>query len=243
MVFQNNNFNEEDSSLNDLENNIGYVFKNKDILETAITHSSYSNEMHGKVKNYERLEFLGDSLLGFITAEYIFGRYKNADEGKLTRTRAALVCEKSLCEFSKSFQLGKFIRLSRGEKHIGGKSRPSILADIFEAITAAIFLDGGIEPAKSFVLKYIVPAIKNIGNSRNVLDYKTELQEIVQQNPEEKINYNLIFESGPDHDKTFTTEVKINSNVVGSGTGKSKKESEQMAAREALKLMGFIKEN
>jgi ribonuclease-3 len=224
--------------LDELENRIGYEFKNKKFLKVALTHSSYANESGGRLSSYERLEFLGDSVLGLVTSNYIFKNFPDLPEGDLTKLRASLVCEKQLCVFSNKIGISKFMKLSRGERNSGGQNRPSILADIFEAISAAIYLDSGMEEASKFILKFIVPAINNPIAS-NIHDYKTDLQEIVQRNPEETIDYVLVKEIGPDHDKRFTVEARINSNAVGSGTGRSKKEAEQHAAREALILMGY----
>ena len=224
-------------NINELEKRIGYTFKNKDLLTLAVTHSSYSNEHKGK--SYERLEFLGDSVLGFVTAEYLFKNYPNLPEGQLTKNRASLVCEKSLFEFSQKIGIGEFMLLSHGEIRSGGNKRPSILADMFESIIAAIYIDSGsLDEAKKFILTYIAPAAKTVG-TKSFKDYKTTLQEIIQQNPEEKLQYFVISESGPDHNKHFIVEVHLNSNVIGKGGGKSKKEAEQQAAREALELMGY----
>ena len=178
--------------------------------------------------------------LGIITSDYIFRTFPHLPEGELTKLRATLVCEKQLCIFSQELGLKKFIKLSRGERHCMGQNRPSILADVFEAICAAIYLDSGMEEAKNFVLKFIVPAVKN-PKIQNAKDYKTDLQEIVQKNPGETIEYVLIKEEGPDHDKKFTVEAKISNNPVGRGSGKSKKEAEQHAAKAALLLMGYSK--
>lgn len=215
---------------------IGYTFKNPALLEKALTHSSFANEGHGG-EHYERLEFFGDSLLGFITAQYLYEKDRGP-EGELTKLRAAVVCEKALCSYSKQLGIGRYMRLGRGEQHSGGRERPSILADMYEAVLAAIYLDGGMEPAKTFVLRFIVPEAET-QRRRQFKDYKTALQEIVQQNPGEQLEYVLSGASGPDHNKTFITEVHLNSNVIGVGRGRSKKESEQQAAREALKLMGY----
>ena len=223
--------------LTEYEKLIGYRFRDKSLLETALTHSSFANEH--KCKSYERLEFLGDSVLGFITAQYLFENFPQLPEGKLTKTRAALVCERSLCGFSKSLEVGDFLRLSHGEQHSGGRERPSILADVFESTTAAIYLDSGdLEEARKFILRFIAPAAKT-QSVKPFKDYKTTLQEIVQQNPEERLEYVTTGESGPDHDKHFTVEVHLNSNVIGRGGGRSKKEAEQQAAREALQWMGY----
>ena len=223
--------------LEEYEKLIDYRFHNKKLLETALTHSSFANEH--KCRSYERLEFLGDSVLGFVTAEYLFHHFPQLPEGQLTKNRAALVCEKSLYGFSKSLQVRDFLRLSHGEINSGGKDRPSILADVFESTTAAIYLDSGsMEEAKRFILRFIEPAAQN-QNRKPFKDYKTTLQEIVQQNPEEKLEYVVTGESGPDHDKHFTVQVHLNSNVIGKGGGRSKKEAEQQAAREAVELMGY----
>ncbi|HIY26263.1 MAG TPA: ribonuclease III [Candidatus Acutalibacter pullistercoris] len=223
--------------LTEYEKLIGYRFRDKSLLETALTHSSFANEH--KCKSYERLEFLGDSVLGFVTAQYLFENFPQLPEGKLTKTRAALVCERSLCGFSKSLEVGDFLRLSHGEQHSGGRERPSILADVFESTTAAIYLDSGdLEEARKFILRFIAPAAKT-QSVKPFKDYKTTLQEIVQQNPEERLEYVTTGESGPDHDKHFTVEVHLNSNVIGRGGGRSKKEAEQQAAREALQWMGY----
>lgn len=221
------------------EKKLDYVFQDKQLLVTAVTHSSYANEQKGKCDSYERLEFLGDSILGFVTAKYLFENFPELSEGELTKTRAALVCEKSLCGFSKKLGVGEFLRLSHGEQHSGGRERPSILADVFESTLAAIYLDSGsFETAQQFILKFIGPAAKS-QSRKPFKDYKTMLQEIIQQNPEERLEYQVTGESGPDHDKHFTVEVHLNSNVIGKGGGRSKKEAEQQAAREALGLMGY----
>lgn len=188
-------------TLDTFEKKIGYKFKDRALLVTALTHSSFANESHGRAQSYERLEFLGDSILGFVTAEFLYGTFPELPEGKLTKKRASLVCEKSLCGFTRSFGAGELLRLSHGEQHSGGKDRPSILADVFESITAAIYLDSGsLEEAKRFVLHYIEPAAKSAGE-RPFKDHKTMLQEIIQQNPGERLEYVLTGEQGPDHDK------------------------------------------
>lgn len=224
-------------ALEEYEKLIGYEFRDKSLLETALTHSSYANEH--KVKSYERLEFLGDAILDFVAGEYLFEKFPSLPEGELTKNRAALVCERSLCGFSRSLQVGSFLRLSHGEINSGGRDRDSILADVFESTTAAIYLDSGsMAEAEKFILRFLAPAAK-AQNVRPFKDYKTTLQEIVQQNPEEHLEYVLVGESGPDHDKHFVAEVHLNSNVIGRGGGHSKKEAEQQAAREALELMGY----
>ncbi|MBP9989160.1 MAG: ribonuclease III [Ruminococcus sp.] len=225
------------SDINELQNRLNYKFKNEALLLRALSHSSYANENQGVCKgSNERLEFLGDSVLGFITAENFFKNYKNLPEGELTKLRSNMVCEKSLAGFAKKIELGKFLLLGRGEIVTGGRERASIQADAFEAVIAAIYLDGGMDEARNFVLKYIDEAIKE---HQSIKDYKTLLQEIIQRNPGELIEYVLVGETGPDHDKRFEVEVHLNSNVIGKGTGKSKKRAEQEAAREALELMGI----
>lgn len=221
-----------------LEKNLKYTFKNKELLKNALAHSSYTNEKKGGLTSNERLEFLGDSVLSIIVSEYIYKNFPNLPEGQLTRIRASLVCEKALCSFSKQLGVGDYILLGKGERANGGAERPSILADAFEAILAAIYLDGGMEPAKNHILRFIKKELSHLENE-NFKDYKTELQEIIQRNPEEKLTYVLTGETGPDHDKCFTVEVHLNSNVIGEGSGHSKKNAEQAAAKKALELMGI----
>ena len=177
-------------------------------------------------------------MLGMVVADYLFKNYPNMPEGDLTKTRASLVCEKACCGFSKQLGVGDFLLLSHGEQNSGGRTRSSILADAFEAILAAVYLDGGMEEARKIVLRFVTPLVGNT-KPKSFKDYKTVLQEIIQQNPEERLEYVLTGESGPDHDKHFTVEVHLNSNVIGKGGGRSKKEAEQQAAREALELMGY----
>lgn len=217
---------------------IGYTFKNDKLLYEALSHSSFANENKKTRKSNERLEFLGDSVLSIVVSEYLFENFKHMPEGELTRIRASLVCEKSLHGFAKQIDLGTYIMLGKGEENTGGRERPSILADAFEAVIASIYLDGGIESARKYILGFIPENILAKGTV-TFNDYKTILQEIVQQNPEEKVEYYLTNESGPDHDKAFTVQVKLNTNVIGEGIGKSKKQAEQMAAKEALELMGY----
>ncbi len=221
-----------------LQECIGYYFGDERLLENALTHSSFAHERKQPQRCNERLEFLGDSVLSIVVADYLYHHYPELPEGELTRIRAASVCEKALYGFAKSINLGDSLLLSRGEQNTGGRNRPSILADAFEALIAAIYLDGGMEPAKAFILKYVVPTLDNHRKAA-FKDYKTLLQEVIQQNPEDRLTYLLVEESGPDHDKVFKYEVHINSNPVGIGTGRSKKEAEQAAAKEALRLMGI----
>lgn len=224
--------------LEKLEQTIGYTFKNKNILKNALTHSSCANESKEKSsQSNERLEFLGDAVLSVITAEYLYAHNANLPEGELTKLRSMMVCEKSLHGFAVSIDLGSFLLLGKGEENTRGRERASILADAFEAVVAAIYLDGGLEAARSFVTSFAVKFFSSkIDNSS--YDYKTTLQEIVQSNHGERLEYVLVSESGPDHNKQFLVEVRLNSNVIGEGCDRSKKEAEQMSAKEALKLMG-----
>lgn len=217
---------------------IGYHYHNKALMNEALTHSSYANEGHKGIKNNERLEFLGDSILSLVVAEHLFTHYKHKPEGELTKIRAALVCEQSLYRFALKIGLGEYIRVGKGEEHTGGRHRPSILSDAFEAVIASIYLDGGLEEARKFVLGFI-PEQLDLQKLTALNDYKTALQEIIQKNREEKIEYVLVKEAGPDHNKAFTVEVHLNSNVIGKGKGRSKKQAEQLAAKEALELMGY----
>ena len=219
-----------------LEETIGYSFKNKKLLERAMSHSSYANEMRHQVRYNERQEFLGDAVLSIIVSDYLFNNY-TVPEGDLTKLRAALVCERSLDVMANKIGLGDYLRLGHGEEMTGGRTRPSIIADAFEALIAAIYLDSGIESAREFVLPFVIEMLEH-EDSLSFKDYKTILQEIIQQNPEEKLVYKLVGEKGPDHDKRFVVEVLLNSNVIGKGQGRSKKTAEQMAAKEALELMG-----
>ena len=219
-----------------LEERIGYQFKNKKYLRRALTHSSYSNESKEKPESNERMEFLGDAVLSLVVSNYIFHRF-HLDEGDLTKIRASMVCEKSLFRFAQEVGLGEELLLGRGEEQMGGRTRPSIVSDAFEALIAAIFLDGGLEPAGKFVLRFVREEL-DTGERSAFVDYKTMLQELVQKNPEEKVSYVLVGETGPDHAKHFTVEVRLNSNVIGRGESRSKKGAEQLAAKEALELMG-----
>ena len=224
--------------MKELEEKLGYHFKNPEYLKTALTHSSYANEIRTAGGSNERLEFLGDSILGLVVADHLFKQFPDLPEGDLTKKRAALVCEKACCGFSRQLDVGNYLLLSRGEQNSGGRTRSSILADAFEAVTAAIYLDGGMEESRKFVLRFVLPLLK-AQKPKVFKDYKTALQEIVQKNPEERLEYVLTGESGPDHDKHFSVEVRLDNNVIGKGGGRSKKEAEQQAAREALGLMGY----
>lgn len=226
-----------------LENAIGYMFKNKEILCEALTHSSFSNERKAKgikVECNERLEFLGDSVLSIIVSSYLFEHFKNKQEGDLTKIRASVVCEKALAKFACEISLGDYIRLGHGEEINNGRNRPSILADAFEALLAAVYLDSGenFEPVSAFLLPFITREIDDIKKCGVFIDYKTALQQIVQQVEGEKLEYVLVKESGPDHKKVFEVEARLNSNVIGHGSAGSKREAEQLAAKEALVLFG-----
>lgn len=220
-----------------LQKKLGYKFNNINLLKNSLTHSSYANEVRNGITSNERLEFLGDSVLSVIVADYLYKSFKQIPEGDLTKLRASLVCENTLCAFSRSINLGDFLLLGKGEEKGGGRERDSILADAFEAVLAAIYLDGGMENAKEFVMRFITAELTN-HDTEGFKDYKTALQEIIQRNPEESVSYILKGESGPDHDKIFEVEVHLNSNVIGVGKGKNKKRAEQMAAKQALELMG-----
>ena len=218
----------------ELESRIGYHFHNPQLPETALTHSSYANERHAPgVESYERLEFLGDSILGLIAAEFLYAQKPALPEGRMTRLRAELVCETSLHATACRLELGEYLRLGRGEELTGGRERVSILADVVEAIIAAIYLDGGMDEARRFVMAQVLSEAQ-IEAGRGAVDYKTALQELVQRNGEVAIRYELIGESGPDHNKTFVFSVSVDGKKVGEGSGKTKKEAEQMAARKAL---------
>lgn len=221
-----------------LENRLDYKFNNISLLKNALVHSSYANEVRGNTHSNERLEFLGDSVLSIIVSDHLFSKYPNMPEGELTKLRASLVCEKSLCVFSRELELGKHLLLGKGEDKTGGRERDSILADAFEAVLAAMYLDGGIEVAKKHIFNTVLRDLEHHNDEDSFKDYKTLLQEIIQRNPEESVSYILLDEQGPDHDKFFTVAVYLNSNIIGQGSGKSKKQAEQMAARQALELMG-----
>ena len=227
-----------DKNLEEFQGKIRYYFNDKELLIEALSHSSYANEKRKGRNSNERLEFLGDSVLSIVVSQYLFEHFTHLPEGELTKIRASLVCEKSLYECAKQIDLGEHILLGKGEDNTGGRERVSILADAFEAVIAAVFLDGGLEAARRHILKFIP---KDIDDRKPVSfsDHKTILQEIIQKNPEEKVEYKLVGQSGPDHNKAFKVQVRLNSNVIGTGIGRSKKEAEQMAAKEALELMGY----
>ena len=222
--------------IKDLENAIGYRFQNIQLLHNALTHSSYANERwHNSLLSNERLEFLGDSVLGMLVAEYLFRNFPDRPEGELTRMRADMVCEQTLAAAANKIGIGEHLMLGHGEERLGGRNRNSILADAMESVIAACFLDGGIQAALKVVQQFILVEVpvKKLHNA----DYKTALQELVQQKKNQVLSYKLVGESGPDHDKKFEVEVSLNGSVVGRGSGSSKKRAEQSAAASALQKL------
>ena len=218
-----------------LEEKLGYTFQNRALLENALTHSSCANESRGKLQSNERLEFLGDSILGMVVADHLYRNHPDLPEGVLTRTRAALVCEDSLVVVAEDLGLGQYLRLGKGEEAGGGRNRPSIRADAVEAILAAVYLDGGIGSARKIIQKYILS--REVAGLTKPRDYKTALQELVQRESGQVLAYRLTGEEGPDHNKRFFVEVTLNGKGVGQGSGRSKKEAEQMAAKAAIELL------
>ena len=209
-----------------LQERLGYTFRDPTLLNNALTHSSYANERPNHGQSNERLEFLGDSVLGMVTAEKLYHLYPDLPEGKLSRLRAELVCEQALHAVALELRLGDYLRLGKGEEHSGGRERPSILADAVEAVIAAMFLDGGLKPAKTFILSKILTGLDE-GQIHHVADYKTELQEQIQKKADQHLRYELVGQSGPDHMKRFTMAVFLNDSEIGRGEGRSKKEAEQ----------------
>ncbi len=221
--------------MRELEKALGYRFQDETLLREALRHSSYANEHRGgESTSNERLEFLGDSVLGFVTAEFLFRRHPDAPEGDLTRIRARLVCEESLHEAAQKLGLGQYLCLGRGEEAGGGRERASILADATEAVIAAVYLDGGIDAAVELIHRLLLDEAAEARVAEKRRDYKTALQELVQRKPGQTPAYRLTGESGPDHDKRFTVAALLDDAVIGTGEGHSKKEAEQMAARDAL---------
>ena len=222
--------------IKELENAIGYRFHNISLLQNALAHSSYANERwHDSLKSNERLEFLGDSILGMVVADHLYRNFANRPEGELTRMRADMVCEKALAQVANQIGLGEHLLLGKGEEQGGGRGRDSILADAVESIIAACYLDGGMEAAKAFISRFV---LVNVPVSRLTnADYKTALQELVQQKRNQVLTYTMVGESGPDHDKRFEVELTLNGQVVGHGIGSSKKRAEQDAARNAMEAL------
>ncbi len=220
-----------------LEEKLHYTFRDKALLENALRHSSFANESRDPaITSNERLEFLGDSVLGFVTAKYLYQHFPEMPEGNMTKLRAELVCEHALHAVAQELELGSYIRLGRGEEPSGGRTRPSILADAVESVIAAMFLDGGIEPAERFILERVLSALDK-GMPVRDTDNKTKLQELVQLTPGQTLSYRVTGESGPDHRKEFTVSVFLNGETVGSGKGWTKKEAEQAAAGNALEKL------
>lgn len=219
--------------LEQVENTIGYRFKNKNYLQIALTHSSYVNE-HKLTKDNERLEFLGDSVLGLIVSNYIFAYKSSLKEGELTKIRSTIVCEKSLMHIAEKLKIGQYIKLGKGEKISGGAKRASILADAVEAMIAAIYLDSDFDNVSKYVLDWLGDTIKNALDNKKNDDYKSKLQEEVQKVRGRTLRYELIAMKGPDHERTFTIGVYCDNRLIGTGKGHSKKEAEQLAAKDAL---------
>ena len=222
--------------MKELEKKLNYTFKNSELLKNALTHSSYANENRAEgISSNERLEFLGDSVLGFVTAKHLYSMQPTLSEGKMTRLRAELVCEQSLHGVALDLDLGRYLRMGHGEEKNGGRTRPSILADAVEAVIAAMFLDGGIAAPESFIERMILSP-ESI-EAHHAADYRTELQELVQQKSGQVLTYAPTGESGPDHAKVFSASVSLNGEVIGEGSGRTKKEAEQAAACQALKKL------
>ncbi len=236
----------QNTNLHELEAKLGYTFKNIEYLKTALTHSSYSNELklRGKViESNERLEFLGDSVLSIVAANYLFNKYPDYPEGELTRRRAVIVCRDALSAYAKHFELGSFLFLGNGEEKNNARERKSLLENTFEALMGAIYLDGA-ENRMEFISNLVHPFFeKEIlywEQGKVVKDYKSELQQMIQQSGVDSLTYVVVATSGPDHAKTFEVEARMNSNIIGRGKGNTKREAEQNAAREALVLFGEI---
>lgn len=226
----------KNETIKELEEKIGYDFRDIQLLFESLTHSSYANENKKKsIAHNERLEFLGDAVLSIVISEYLYNKLHTFQEGELTKIRASIVCEPSLANCSKKLNIGKYILLGKGEEVTGGRERVSILADTFEALIGAIYLDGGLGQAQKFILKSLKDTIEDAISGRVYQDYKTHLQEYIQSENSERILYEVIHEEGPDHNKIFHVHVRVGDKILGTGIGKSKKEAEQSAAKEALK--------
>lgn len=223
--------------LNKLEEALGYTFREKALAMNALSHTSYANEHYqDSLHSYERLEFLGDSVLGFITADYLYKTFPEKHEGELTKIRAELVCEKNLAAIARELHIGEYLLLGHGEQQTGGSDRASILCDVMESLIAAAYLDGGPEAAKGIVTRLVLPKLAQVNIAR---DYKTELQELIQRKRDQILTYELMAESGPDHCKSFSVRVLLNGVPIGEGTGTSKKRAEQAAAAEAMRAGNF----
>ncbi len=229
-------------TLDRLKNKLGFVWRNEGFLIQALTHSSftYENRQDG-VTNNQRLEFLGDAVLELVVSDYLYRYNMDWDEGELTKLRAAIVCEPSLARVAGALELGRCLRMGKGEERSGGRERPSILADAFEALLGAIFLDQGLECASRLSMQFLAPVFKDVFEGRQERDYKTELQELVQQCGNEQVQYAILKENGPDHNKIFTAGVFYKGQMAGRGAGRSKKDAEQQAAKSALMDSGLLK--
>lgn len=227
----------KESDYQELEKKIGYTFQNRALLKQAVTHSSFANEQKiNRQKHYERLEFLGDAVLELVSSDFLFQTHPEMPEGQLTKLRASMVCEPALAYCAKDLTLDGYIQLGRGEEATGGRFRDSIVSDVMEAVIGAIYLDGGMEPARTYIHRFI---LSDLENKQLFLDSKTNLQEYMQQNLKKEFHYRLVEESGPEHDKVFLVEVVMEDKVLGRGKGRTKKAAEQQAAYEAL--LGFRK--
>lgn len=219
-------------NMEELQKKIGYQFQSIELLKQALTHSSFSNEQKiNKLKNYERLEFLGDAVLELVSSDFLFNEKPSLPEGELTKLRASMVCEPALAYCAKDIQLGKYILLGKGEEATGGRNRDSITSDVMEAVIGAIYMDGGIEPARKHILRFV---LSDLENKKLFYDSKTILQEMVQKESTEPLFYELLSETGPDHDKIFHVAAKVGDNIVGEGSGRTKKAAEQSAAYQAI---------
>lgn len=227
----------KESDYQELEKKIGYTFQNRALLKQAVTHSSFANEQKiNRQKHYERLEFLGDAVLELVSSDFLFQTHPEMPEGQLTKLRASMVCEPALAYCAKDLTLDSYIQLGKGEEATGGRYRDSIVSDVMEAVIGAIYLDGGMEPARTYIHRFI---LSDLENKQLFLDSKTNLQEYMQQNLKKEFHYRLVEESGPEHDKVFLVEVVMDEKVLGRGKGRTKKAAEQQAAYEAL--LGFRK--
>ena len=227
----------KESDYQELEKKIGYTFQNRALLKQAVTHSSFANEQKiNRQKHYERLEFLGDAVLELVSSDFLFQTHPEMPEGQLTKLRASMVCEPALAYCAKDLTLDSYIQLGKGEEATGGRYRDSIVSDVMEAVIGAIYLDGGMEPARTYIHRFI---LSDLENKQLFVDSKTNLQEYMQQNLKKEFHYRLVEESGPEHDKVFLVEVVMEEKVLGRGKGRTKKAAEQQAAYEAL--LGFRK--
>ena len=224
---------------NHVEKVLNYKFKDQQILKNALTHSSYVNE-RSKLENNERLEFLGDAVLELVVSFYLYSNHADSTEGDLTKLRAKIVCTESLAMVSDELNLGKFVFMGKGEENTGGRTRKSILANSFEALIGAIYIDGGIQEAEKFILSKLKHNINDAIKGRLIFDYKTKIQEFIQQEATNEIEYVVDSEEGPEHDKVFNINLYMNGKVIGKGTGSSKKEAEQQAAYNGLTQLGKI---